>query len=125
MIRIVWHRASRTDINVDVAISACSAEISKPGHSARSDYQMGRALLAKDDARARRQFELAVSKGYRAARIDLANLLVDASAGSPIPPRGVALRASVAGSGVPIAAFELGHLYEYGAAATDRRRRVL
>jgi hypothetical protein len=40
--------------------------------------ETGRALLAKSEVKgARQQFERAVSEGYRDARIDLANLLVE------------------------------------------------
>jgi TPR repeat protein len=74
---------------------------------------------------ARQQFELAVSEGYRAARIDLANLLLTASVGMRDPERAVQLYEKAWQDGVPIAAFELGHLYEVGvseshAAAQDK-----
>jgi TPR repeat protein len=76
---------------------------------------MGRALLAQHDVKgAKRQFELAVSEGYRAGRVDLANLLVDASAGLLDPARAVSLYVQAWKSGIPIAAFELAHVYEYG-----------
>jgi WD domain, G-beta repeat len=102
-------------IVADIANSACSPEIAKTGNPPRSVYQTGRALLAKSDAKgARQQFERAVSQGYRAARIDLANLLVDASAGMVDPERAVSLYRKAWQDGVPIAAFELGHLYELG-----------
>jgi hypothetical protein len=94
-------------ITVDIANAACSAEISKPDHAARLDYEMGRALLAKGDANgARRQFEAAVAKGYRAARVDLADLLD--------PLRAVSLCRKAWQDGVQIAAFRLGRLYEHG-----------
>jgi TPR repeat protein len=64
---------------------------------------------------ARRQFELAVSKGYRAAGIDLGNLLLDGAAGVVDPPRALSLYEKAWADGVPIAAFALGHLYEVGA----------
>jgi TPR repeat protein len=79
------------------------------------DYQGGRALWAKHDLTgARRQFELAVSQGYAAARIDLGNLLLDGTAGVVDPQRAVALYEKAWRDGVPIAAFALGHLYEAG-----------
>ena len=63
---------AENDINADIAASACEVEAAKPGHIARLDYQWGRALWAKHDLTgARRQFELADSEGYPAARIDL------------------------------------------------------
>ncbi|HMD73625.1 MAG TPA: protein kinase [Steroidobacteraceae bacterium] len=103
-------------ITVDIANPACSAEIGKPDHAARSDYQMGRTLYAKGDAKgAERQFEIAVSKGHRAARIDLADLLVDVSSGDFDAGRAVPLYKKAWDDGVTIAAFKLAHLFEYGA----------
>ena len=55
---------------------------------------------------------VAVSGGYRAAQVDLAGLLVDASAGPPDRARAVSLYEKAWRDGVPIAAFELGQLYE-------------
>jgi WD40 repeat protein len=95
------------NITVDIANAACAAETGKPQHAAQSDYQMGRALLAKKDVNgARQQFETAAAKGYRAAGVDLAELL-DAA-------RAVPLYEKAWQDGVPVAAFRLGHLYEYG-----------
>jgi WD40 repeat protein/TPR repeat protein len=106
---------AQSDIKVDFANSTCSADIAKPEHPARADYEMGRALLAKHDVRgARREFELAVARGYRAAQIDLASLLVDRSAGMLEPERAVSLYKQAWRDGVLIAAFELGDLYEVG-----------
>jgi TPR repeat protein len=97
----------------DVASSACFEETAKAGTAPRLAYQRGRALLAKSDVKgARQQLELAVSKGYRTARIDLANLLVDGSARMLDPNRAVLLYEQAWQAGVPIAAFELGRLYE-------------
>ena len=83
-------------------------------------------MLAKDDLEgARREFERAVSGGYRAAQVDLAGLLVDASAGPSDHARAVSLYEKAWQDGVPIAAFELGRLYERGvpgAAATVARQ---
>ena len=105
------------NITVDIANPACSAEISKPEHAGRSDYQMGRTLVAKGDANgARRQFEAAVAKGYRAARVDLADLLD--------PVRAVSLYKKAWQDGVPIAASRLGHLYEYGLQGRDKSASV-
>ncbi len=108
------------DITVDVASSACSAEAAEPGHAARADYQMGRAMLGKGDSNgARRQFEIAAAKGYRTARVDLADLLVNSSTGKPDPARAVSLYEQAWAEGVRIAAFKLGHLFEYGAPSVD------
>ena len=71
-------------------------------------------LASADGQGARRQLEFAVSAGYRAARVDLANLLVDASAGGRDPPRAAALAETAWREGVPIAAYVLGHFYETG-----------
>ncbi|MGO9946892.1 MAG: protein kinase domain-containing protein [Steroidobacteraceae bacterium] len=107
--------ASQANINVDIATSSCSAQIVESGHTARLDYQMGRALLAKGDVNgAKRQFELAVSNGYRVASIDLADLLVSVAASVPDPERAATLYEMAWQDGVHIAAFELGQLYEYG-----------
>jgi WD40 repeat protein len=99
------------DISVDIAVAACTAEIGKSRHDARSDFEMGRALLAKKDVPgARRQFETAVAKGYRAAGVELAALL---DAGPAIPMYKKAWQ-----DGVLVAAFRLGHLYESARPAT-------
>jgi TPR repeat protein len=123
--------ASQANINVDIATSSCSAEIVKSGHTARLDYQMGRALLAKGDVNgAKRQFELAVSNGYRVAGFDLADLLVSVADSVPDPKRAASLYEMAWRDGVHIAAFELGKLYEYGvrgaeAAATEPPKQDL
>ena len=83
------------------------------GASPQLSYLLGRALLAKNDLKlARQQFELAVSGGYRAAKIELAALLVDDLAGPPDRGRAVALYEKAWRDGVPIAAFRLGQFYE-------------
>jgi TPR repeat protein len=103
------------NITVDIASSSCSAETAKPEHAARSDYQMGRTMLAKGNANgAQRQFEIAAAKGYRAARIDLADSLVDGSTGKRDPGRAVSLYEQAWADGVRVAAFKLGHLFESG-----------
>jgi eukaryotic-like serine/threonine-protein kinase len=104
------------NITVEIAIAACSAETGKPQHAARSDYQMGRAQLAKKDVDgARRQFETAAAKGYRATGIDLAELL-DAT-------RAVPMYEKAWQDGVPVAAFKLGHFYEYGMQGRENSAR--
>jgi WD40 repeat protein/serine/threonine protein kinase/TPR repeat protein len=108
------------NITVAIADRACSTEVSKPGHHARFDYQMGRTLLASGDVNgARRQLEIAVATGYRAARVDLADLLVNASARMLDPRRAASLYETAWKEGVRIAAFRLGHLYEYGLPAPE------
>ena len=122
-IPIVGRRASHKGRSpLTLPANACTQEIAESGTAPRLAYQLGRALVAKRDLKgARQEFERAVSGGYRAAQVDLAGLLVDASAGTPDPGRAVSLYEKAWQDGVPIAAFELGQLYEHGvpgAAAT-------
>jgi WD40 repeat protein len=104
---------ARGNISVSVAPNACAQEVAESGNAPRLAYQLGRALLAKNDLKgARHEFELAVSGGYRAAQVDLAALLVDDLAGPSDHARAVALYEKAWHDGVPMAAFELGQLYE-------------
>jgi eukaryotic-like serine/threonine-protein kinase len=94
-------------INIDIAGPACSAEIGKSQHDARLDFEIGRTLAAKaDTAGAKQHFATALAKGYRAAGVDLADLLA--------VERSIPLYKSAWQAGVSIAAFRLGHLYETG-----------
>jgi WD40 repeat protein len=105
----------RDDILVAIARPACLSQIDKREHFARFDYQMGRTLFAKADwSNARQQLDVAVAKGYRAARVDLADLLLNATAKMLDPVRAVSLYERAWRDGVPIAAFKLGRLYEHG-----------
>jgi WD40 repeat protein/energy-coupling factor transporter ATP-binding protein EcfA2 len=114
------------EIAADVASSSCAQDILRSGPTSRLVYQMGRALLAKHDiAGARREFELANSKGYRAAPIDLANLLTKTSTGMLDSERAVSLYEQAWQDKVPIAAFELGRLYEYGVPVQGATVRTL
>jgi len=111
---------SEANINVDIAATACSQDRTLSGHRARSDYQLGRALLAKGDVNgAKLQFERAVTEGYRAARIDLADLLVNVPTSKVDRRRAPSLYEQAWRSGVLIAAFRLGHLYEVGLLPVD------
>ena len=97
----------------DVANAACSAEVSNSKPAPRSIYEFGRALLMKGDFRlARSRFEAAASAGYRAALIDLGDLLIDPSAGMLDRDRAAKLYEKAWGAGIPIAAFRRGRLYE-------------
>jgi TPR repeat protein len=88
-------------------------------------YQAARALLAKSDVKgSRQQFELAVSAGHRAAQVDLADLLLDVKEGMLDPGRAVSLYETAWEEQVPIAAFRLGHFYEYGWQASDAAAAV-
>ncbi len=105
---------AQSAIVADVAKSACLPQASS-GNTPRETFQAARALLAKSDVKgAKQQLERAVSEGYRTAQVDLANLLVDASAGMLDPKRAIALDQKAWHDGVPIAAYSLGHFYEAG-----------
>jgi eukaryotic-like serine/threonine-protein kinase len=106
-------------ITIGSAKEACSAETFNPGHEPRLDYELGRALLTKGNVNgARRQFELAVANGYHAARVDLADLLMEISTNVLDPGRALSLYEKAWQEGVPIAAFRMGRLYELGSAAS-------
>jgi WD40 repeat protein/serine/threonine protein kinase len=106
-------------ITIGRAKEACSAETFNPGHEPRLDYELGRALLAKGDVNgARRQFELAMANGYHAARVDLADLLLEISTEVLDPGRALSLYEKAWQEGVPIAAFRMGRLYEFGSPAS-------
>jgi len=99
-----------------VAERACSEADAKWGHLPRLIYQKGRVSLAKHDIKAARdQFELAVKEDYRAARVDLATLLSQGDSpdvhGST---RAISLFERAWDTGVAMAAFDLGRLYEQG-----------
>ena len=102
-------------IVADVASRACSIPATLTGRfDARTVYQYGRAQRANgDDAGARRDFEAALARGYRAAAIDLAELLLQPSR-SPDVRLAISLLERAWHDGVVIAAFELGELYERG-----------
>ena len=116
---------AQASISVSVAANACAQEIAESGTAPRLSYQLGRVLVAKDDLKnARREFELAVSGGYRAAQVDLASLLIDASAGPSDHARAVSLYEKAWREGVPIAAFALGQLYERGVSGASQTAPV-
>jgi hypothetical protein len=105
--------ASLENIEVDIADSACAQETAKREHAARADYQMGRTAFAKGDTDgARRLLEIAVNKGYPAARIDLADLMLKAPAKVADIGHVKSLYEKAWQDGVPIAAFKLGALHE-------------
>jgi eukaryotic-like serine/threonine-protein kinase len=105
--------ASMENIEVEIAEPACSQETAKQDHTARADYQMGRTAFAKGDTDgARRLLEIAVNKGYPAARIDLADLMLKAPADMADIGRVESLYEKAWQDGVSIAAFRLGALHE-------------
>jgi TPR repeat protein len=91
----------------------CADEVNEPLAPARANYQLGRQLRALGDlAAARRQFEIAAARGYRAAKIDLADILIDSRTVFADRSRASELYEQAWRSGVAIAAFKLGKLYE-------------
>jgi WD40 repeat protein/serine/threonine protein kinase len=110
---------SLEQIALAAAYAACNADIEKREHVVRSDYQMGRTLFAQGDLQgARREFEIAVARDYRAARIDLADLLMKASTEDLELDRALSLYEKAWAQAVPIAAFKLGRFYELRSPAT-------
>jgi WD40 repeat protein/TPR repeat protein/tRNA A-37 threonylcarbamoyl transferase component Bud32 len=104
----------------DNAVAACGGNLHDPAESARTQYQHGRALAAAGNlTAARRDFEAALARGYRAALIDLARLLADPAGGVSSPRRAISLYEQAWSDGVMIAGFELGQLYEHGVARGD------
>jgi WD40 repeat protein/serine/threonine protein kinase len=98
----------------DVAIPACTLEAGTAGTS-RSIYQRGRARLESGSVGAARlDFGTALAGGYRAAGVALGRIVLQAAARRPDVLRAVALFEQAWREGVPIAAYELGMLYERG-----------
>ncbi len=121
----VAHGVLRERMSVDIATAACAGAIDEPAHTVRANYEMGRILVAKGDPKgAQLQFETAIAGGYRAARVDLADLRVNASAHMLDPGPAVSLYKKAWQDGVPIAAFRLGHLYEYGVQGRENSASV-
>jgi WD40 repeat protein/serine/threonine protein kinase len=102
-------------IVTSIAVAACAHQNGHPGSEVRSTYQQGRALMATGDfPAARRALEAAALSGYHAARIDLAALLLQPSAGMLDLPKAISLYEQAWRDGIPAAATKLGKLYEYG-----------
>ncbi|MBS0418131.1 MAG: hypothetical protein JSR66_10490 [Proteobacteria bacterium] len=97
----------------DIASQACGTEHQSMVGEPRWVYEHGRALLATgDQPAARRAFERAIDGKYRAARIDLAMLLVKGEGAAGNFGRAVTLLERAWAEGVTFAGFQLGHLYE-------------
>jgi hypothetical protein len=110
----------QSSIIPDYALSACT-DAARDAPSGQISYQTGRARLAAYDFQgARRDLESAVSKGYRAAQVDLGLLLLDPAAGMIDAGRAATLFEHAWKSGIAIAGFELGALYEHGVLRLDR-----
>jgi hypothetical protein len=103
-------------IEPDPAIAACARAASE--RSDRAHYEYGRALAAQGQGTvARGEFEQALTRGYRAAGIELARLLVQQPASQSDVGRATSLLEQAFGHGVSVAAFDLGRLYEHGVRA--------
>jgi len=99
---------------VDVAMAACGDELKRHANDGRLLYQHARAQRAAGHLReARLELEKA-TQGYRTARIDLAALFSEPSAGMLDLPKAISLYEQAWKDGVAIAGFELGKLYEHG-----------
>jgi WD40 repeat protein len=110
----------REAIVTSVAAPACSLAVGEKIHGARLDYEMGRVRFAQGDTtQARRELERAVARNYRAARIDLADLLMSPSAHPMDSDRAISLYKQAWHDGVTIAAFRLGQLYELSSQSAD------
>ena len=99
---------------VDVAMAACGDELKRHANDGRLLYQHARAQWAAGHLReARLELETA-TQSYRTARIDLAALFAEPSAGMLDLPKAISLYEQAWKDGVTIAGFELGQLYEHG-----------
>jgi WD40 repeat protein len=99
----------------DIAVGVCADGSGHSDGRARPLYQMGRALMAGGKfPEAARDFDQALARGYRSAAVDLATLLSQRSGGMLDVPRALSLYERAYSSGVAIAAFHLGALFEHG-----------
>jgi WD40 repeat protein/TPR repeat protein len=113
-------------IVVEVALSACAKEVEGSDRKPRSAYEYGRTLLANGNfPDARRAFEDALARGYRAARVDLGRLLSQPSAGLLDPAKAISLFEQAWSDRQTIGAFELGNLYEHGVTRTSGQEQYL
>jgi hypothetical protein len=104
------------------AIAACARNSGHSAEEVRFLYQHGRALAtAGYSTAARRDFEVSLARGYRAARIDLGQLLADPAAGMLALPLAISLYEQAWRDGVIVGAFELGKLYEHGVTRVENR----
>lgn len=107
-------------IVTDIASVACGQDHGKSDESPRSIYERGRVRMAgRDFVGARRIFEQALAFGYPAAEVDLGMLLSEPSARMLDVVKATSLYDQAWKGGVPIAAFELGNLYEHGVSQGD------
>jgi WD40 repeat protein len=132
------------DIDRSVAGPACLDAVSARWHPARVDFERARSLAAAGDrGAARARLEVALERGYRAAAIDLGDLLLAdagaAEAGAAHADaahadaavadtavaaaraqveRAIALYEKAWADGIPIAATRLAEFYEHGGRAS-------
>jgi TPR repeat protein len=98
-------------IVADIAVGVCGDGDDRT----RSMYQLGRALMAGGKfPTAARDLDQALTRGYRAAAVDLAMLLSQKPGGMQDVSRALSLYERAYSSGIAIAAFHLGALYEHG-----------
>jgi len=117
--------AEQESIDPDMAVEACVPLTLARRVTPRALYQAGRALVAKRDfAGARRQLDLASSRGYVAAQVDLAQLLTDPRARMIDISRAVSLYEKAWDQGLSYAGFALGELYESGVSGCDVPRTL-
>jgi hypothetical protein len=114
------------DIVVDVALRSCRPRVAREEMPSRVVYQRGRALMASGAFKAALEdFEDARNRGYRAAQIDLARLLLSPEAGMLDVAGAVALLEHAWTDGVTIAGLQLGEIYERGVSASANPSRYL
>lgn len=102
----------QTQINSDIALAACQRSGSIE-NEARRVYQSGRALRAKNDiAGATLAFEQAISMGYHAASVDLADLLLLNASNEADATKIATLYKRAWQHGVRIAGFDLAQMEE-------------
>jgi len=102
---------TRSALDASTALGVCSGSANPAHDDPRRSYELGRVLYVQGNFGAARQaFEQASSRGYRAADIDWADLLLNPAAGSPDPQKAARLYQQAWQHGVSIAAARLGEL---------------
>jgi WD40 repeat protein/serine/threonine protein kinase len=95
-----------------LALPACQAAVNAAPQAACEVYELGRVLAASgDSAAAQARFEQAAGMHYRAASVDLADLLLRQGSSADVV-RARHLYEQAWAAGVPIAAFRLAELHE-------------
>jgi WD40 repeat protein len=104
--------AEQSAINPDTSLYSCDRQ-AKAGQSDHIDYLEGRIAVAKADwIGARRYFEAALAHHYRAAGIDLADLMANAKVNMHDSDHAKQLYNQAWSRGLPFAGFRLGQLLE-------------